>query len=192
MATLEIPEALATLGLHVIPGNGQRRRAADRGIVHAKSQEGLLTWSYTTTLSATLDHPEILVAGLDPFLANSVMTHLVEMISHGGLYEDGSTTEGALHQLTCVFKRMAPTAAAILMPTLGAKPALQLIYPDHRNRLPWDAGHNPSWREVQPLFLADQPLGEIESSFLNAAMHRPLLGDRRHPGQPGLLVKIPR
>jgi hypothetical protein len=198
MATLEITEPLASPGLQIISGSTPRRRSADRGVVHARSQDGLQTWTYTSTLSENFDHPEILVVGLDPFLANSVITHLSEVIASGVVFKDGSTVETALPDLSCVFRRMAPTAAAILMPAVmmlrtAQRPTLQLIYPDQRNRLPWQLGHNPSWRVAQPLFLAGEPLGEIESHFLEAAMHQPLLADRRRqPFVRGELVEMPR
>jgi hypothetical protein len=95
------------------------------------------------------------------------------------VYADGSSIETGLHQLTCVFREMIHAAASILMPALSDRPALQLVYPDHHNRLPWETEHNPSWREVQPLFMADQAPGNVETEFLHAALHHPLLADRR-------------
>ena len=168
----------------MITGNANRRRLADLGIVHTKSQDGLLTWSFTTSLYPGFNHPEILVAGLDPFLVHAVIAHIIELISHGKVFVEGSSTDSALHKLVCVFRQMPAAAAARLMPMLGGRPALQLVYPDNRNHLPWQTGHNPSWREVQPLFMIGAPLGDVECRFLEAAMHRPLLADRRNPEEP--------
>ena len=185
MATLRnTPASTSAPGLQVISGNATRRRQADLGIVHAKSQDGLLTWSYSSALFPSFNHAEILIAGLDPFLANSIISNLVQLISRGKSYAEGSTVENALNHLVCVFRQMPTSAAAKLMPSLGGRPALQLIYPDTRNRLPWQDGHHSSWREVQPLFMIGEPLGQVECRFLEAAMHRPLLADRRRPEQP--------
>jgi hypothetical protein len=188
MSSIEVSaNAAGRTGLRVIAGNSSRRRAEDHGIVHEQSQNGLYTWTYTTALINRFDHPEILVAGLDPFLANSVLAHLTELISHGQVYFEGSSSESALPQLSCVFRSMASFAADILMPSLGGEPALQLIYPDRDNRLPWQSGHRASWRSVQPLFLAGGSLGEAESRFFEAAMHRPLKKERRYTERPELV-----
>ena len=190
MATLrQPPETSPAPALQVITGNANRRRLADRGIVHAKSQDGLLTWSYTTSLYLSFNHPEILVAGLDPFLAQSMITQLLEQISQGRVFAEGSSTDSALHQLLCAFRQMPSVAAARLMPSLGGRSALQLVYPDNRNRLPWQSDYNASWREVQPLFMIGAPLGEVECRFLEAAMNRPLLADRRSPVEPAPMAE---
>lgn len=166
-------------GLRLVPGSSARRRSTDSGIVHARSQDGLLTWSFTTFLTHTHKHPEILVAGLDPFLSNSVLRHLTEMVAHHHVYSRRSSVVDLLPHLTCVFREMAPLAAARLIQGLGTSSALQLIYPDPHNQLPWQPGHNPTWRQVQPLFLANCAVGPLEQQYLDAALKRPLQADRR-------------
>ncbi len=160
----------ASTGLHLISRNAGQRRSPDRGIVHAKSQDGLLTWTYTTRLYATFHHPEVLVAGLDPFLAHSVVSQVVDLVSSGNVYSRRSVSDDLLHHLTCVFRMMSSVAAGRLIPELGTQTALQIVYPDPRNFLPWHVGHNASWRAMQPLFLADHPMGEVEARFLDAAL----------------------
>ena len=166
-------------GLHLVPGSSARRRRTDSGIVHARSQDGLLTWSYTTFLAHTHKHPEVLVAGLDPFLSNSVLRHLSDMVAHQHFYSRRSSVADLLPHLTCVFREMAPLAAARLIQGLGTSPALQLIYPDPHDKLPWQSSHNPSWRQAQPLFLTNCAVGPLEQQYLDAALERPLQNDRR-------------
>ncbi len=166
-------------GLRLISGRSARRRNTDSGIVHARSQDGLLTWSYTTFLAHTHQHPEILVAGLDPFLSNSLLRHITDMVAHHHVYSRRSTIPGLLPHLTCVFRDMEPLAAARLIHGLGVSSALQLIYPDPHNQLPWQSGHNRSWRRAQPLFLTSFAIGPLEQQYLDAALDRPLQADRR-------------
>ena len=178
-------------GLRLIPGNSSKRRSSDHGIVHARSVDGLLTWSYTTFLDHTYRHPEILLAGLDPFLSNSVLRHLTDMVAHQHVYSRRSSVPGLLPNLTCVFRDMEPLAAARLIPNLGTSSALQLIYPDPHNQLPWQSSHNPSWRRAQPLFLINCAIGTLEQQYLDAALERPLQTERRAlSGLRANLIKI--
>ncbi len=179
MFSIDKPDHSPDSGLRLIAGSSAKRRSTDSGIVHARSQDGLLTWSYTTFLSHTYKHPEILVAGLDPFLSNSVLRHLTEMVAHHHVYSRRSSVPELLPHLTCVFRDMEPLAAARLIQGLGVSSALQLIYPDPHNQLPWQSGHNPSWRRAQPLFLTSCAIGPLEQQYLDAALERPLQADRR-------------
>lgn len=151
------------------------RRLATSRIIHAHSEDRLLTWSYTGGLLGSYGHPEFLLTGLDPFLAESVLSQLAERVSFGHIYTEANLQKDLLHQLTCAFREVPADMATVLMPqatnlTSGNSiRALQCIYPDNHNRLPWHLGYNSSWHEVQPLFTAIVPLSKVELNLLRAA-----------------------
>ena len=163
--------------------------AAARRVVHARSEDGLLTWSYTIGLREAYQHPELLITGLDPFLAESVLSQLIEQVAQGHTFHDASSAKDILHRLTCAFRAVPSAMASVLMPVAHATAhaeshvepngdsihVLQCVYPDHKNRLPWHLGYNNSWHEVQPIFNFESPLTRIEINLLQAAsgIHRP-------------------
>ncbi len=150
------------------------RRLATRRIVHAHSTDRLLTWSYTTGLASTYNHPEFLLTGLDPFLAESVLSQLAEQVSLGRVYAEADLEKNLLHRFTCAFREVPANMAAVLMPlAVTSLPTnvrtLQCVYPDNHNRLPWHFGYNTSWHDVQPLFTTVLPLTKVEVNLLRAA-----------------------
>ncbi len=148
---------------------------ATRRVVHAQSEDGLLTWSYTSGLSEAFHHPEFLLTGLDNFLAESVLTQLIALVAKGHVFTETSTERDLLHRLTCAFREVPEAMASILMPIahtgLGGEhvSVLQCIYPDNKNRLPWHFGYNNSWHDVQPIFNFEAPLTKVEINLLQAA-----------------------
>jgi hypothetical protein len=165
----------------LISGKGVRRRSSDRGIVHARSTDASLTWSYTNSLVNGFDHPEVFIAGLDPFLADAVLSHILALVSTGRSFSPNECVEGLLHDFTCAFRDMSASAASLLLNQEREACALQLVYPDHKNRLPWEAGYNRSWRTVQPLFFEGHINGDVEIRFLKAAVDQPEIDERRRP-----------
>ena len=144
-------------------------------IVHARSEDGLLTWSYTAGLREADNHPEFLLTGLDTFLAESVLSLLISQVASGHSFNEATTARDLLHRLTCAFREVPTAMASILMPIADtvhngqALTALQCVYPDNKNRLPWHFGYNNSWHEVQPIFNFESPLTRIEINMLRAA-----------------------
>ena len=151
-----------------------RRLAASR-IVHPHSAERLLTRSYTTALLSSYRHSEFLLTGLDPFLAETVLSRLAEVVSFGRIYSEADLEKDLLHRLTCAFREVPSAMAEVLMPVAHERAegrpihVLQCIYPDNHNRLPWQFGYNTSWHDVQPLFTADFPVTKVERNLLRAA-----------------------
>jgi hypothetical protein len=144
-------------------------------IVHAQSEDGLLTWSYTSGLCEAFSHPEFLLTGLDTFLAESVLNQLMDLVAQGHVFTESSMERDLLHRLTCAFREVPEAMASILMPVVHNRQTghevsvLQCIYPDNKNRLPWHFGYNNSWHEVQPIFNFEAPLTKVEINLLQAA-----------------------
>lgn len=144
-------------------------------VVHARSDDGLLTWSYTAGLRQAYNHPEFLLTGLDTFLAESILTNLIAQVAEGQVFVETTAGRDLLHRLTCAFRYVPAAAASILMPFAdtihNGEPisALQCVYPDNKNRLPWHFGYNNSWHEVQPIFNFESPLTKVAINMLRAA-----------------------
>lgn len=183
MAVIDILSA--TSGPRFIPTSTQQapheplRGLGAPRIVHARSEDGLLTWSYTAGLGEAYNHPEFLLTGLDPFLAESILAHLITQVDRGEVFNETTAASDLLHRLTCAFRYVPAAMASILMPVAmqvadtmqHGKPinALQCVYPDNKNRLPWHLGYNNSWHEGQPIFNFDAPLTRSEIHMLRAA-----------------------
>ena len=171
MAVLNMQSALSSPYLVPAAARGIRTCA----IVHAHSEDGLLTWSYTSGLDPARRHPEFLISGLDPFLAESVLRQLVDRVAQGETFTEVSAERNLLHRLTCAFREVPGAMASILMPLAGSivdgqsPSALQCIYPDHHNRLPWHMGYHASWQETQPIFNFETPLSRSATRVLRAA-----------------------
>jgi hypothetical protein len=177
MAAIDMPSNGASVP-HLVQRRGNvawsRRLAASR-IVHAHSEDRLLTWSYTAGLLGAYGHSEFLLTGLDPFLAESVLSQLAERVSLGRMYSEADLERDLLHRFTCAFREVPPSMAEVLMRAAYEKAngravrVLQCIYPDNHNRLPWHFGYNTSWHDVQPLFTSELPITKVERNLLRAA-----------------------
>ena len=188
MAVVDTQAATPALSApQLVPSSSQRavaRSLTARRIVHARSDDGLLTWSYTAGLREAFNHPEFLLTGLDAFLAESVLSQLIHQVACGQIFTEESSERNLLHRLTCAFKEVPGAMASVLMPSADtihdgrSLSALQCIYPDNKNRLPWHFGYNNSWHEVQPIFNFETPLTRIEINLLRAAA-----GVRCNPAQ---------
>jgi hypothetical protein len=157
------------------PGPNQKNGLFYRRIIHAHSDDGLLKWSYTSGLRESIRHPEFLMTGLDPFLSESVLLQLMEQVFLGHQYSESEQQKDLLHRLTCAFCEVPSSIAHVLMPLAHTivdgqeLRALQVVYPDNHNRLPWHLGYNTSWHEVQPLLTSHMPLTKVELELLRAA-----------------------
>jgi hypothetical protein len=178
MSVVEIdPAQSGSSALELVPQSSALIGQSDSPyrIVHAHSDDGLLTWSYTFGLRESFQHPEFLLTGLDPFLSDSVLTQLAENVVLGHKYSESELQKDLLHRLTCAFCEVPTPMARTLMPLADTLVdgqelrALQVVYPDNHNRLPWHFGYNTSWHEVQPLFTADIELTKVEHALLRSA-----------------------
>ena len=179
MAVVEIDSGQHNASLtRLVTGSGHRRnsrRNLAHRIVHAHSEDGLLTWSYTAGLRDTWNHPEFFLTGLDPYLSTSILEQLCGQVAAGRIYSEVDFQRDLLPRLTCTFREVPFSMAQILMPLAGTiirgkgLRAFQCVYPDHHNRLPWQSGYNTSWHEVQPLFTSEMPLTRVEMTLLRAA-----------------------
>lgn len=104
-------------------------------------------YSYTVGLTA-LDHPELLMAGLDCDSRHYLLNELAVQVRAGRRYRPGDTGSVDMsYDVTLVGPVdadgdfMYPISAVRgIFPDAG--PALQAVFPDGRHRLPWQEGYD--------------------------------------------------
>lgn len=118
-------------------------------------------FAYTVGLSATYDHPEVVIFGLNDDLdfMHRVLVAIEKRIAKGETFSHGDKKTGLLgggH--TCVFARFPKSAyaehlgqAVIHLGGARAFSAVQCIWPDPKKRYPWDP-------KVMVPILARQPV----------------------------------
>lgn len=101
------------------------------------------SWAYTIGFTEHYDHPEVVASNVDPAYLNQ----LADVIREGFHFEDGSRIEGLLRD-PVVFRRVPPELhgpeVAACTRHYGARPfeLLQMVWPDHTGKFPWDKGYS--------------------------------------------------
>jgi hypothetical protein len=125
---------------------------------------GLPVWEYTTGFEETLDHPELVVGGLEFYTAHLVIDPLYHAIRRGEFTAGDGLEWEAVGRPRLVFRavhpaRLSPAYFSIAMyrrQQRGLAPhdlrILQLVLPDDAGKLPWEAGFDPLRRLESPEF----------------------------------------
>jgi hypothetical protein len=122
-------------------------------------------FAYTVGLSRPrFGHPELLVVGLGRDTAQLVLTDLCERVRDGQRLRAGQRVsdlledvDGAALQVELLrvddaaADRPPLSAAARLYGQSGPIEALQVVWPDHNHRFPWEPGYDGAVRAIQPL-----------------------------------------
>lgn len=115
-------------------------------------------FSYSVGLSQ-IGHPEIIVVGLPPDLARSLINGIRQ---DGVIVETGRKYDNIFKGLPAIFVEVTAVnreeclRAASLINTGGIFPALQLVWPDAKGVFPWEHGVDPS------MVLAQQLLDRVD------------------------------
>lgn len=129
-------------------------------------------FNYSVGLLETLDHPEIIVFGLDRGLMHDVMWNMVREIRSGRRFEDPVRYEEVLEGCACAIRPVHGTQHAAYLgyaiwytrwlETRIELRAVQLIWPGKVDGLfPWEPGCAPIVIERQPLlYLPAAPAGD--------------------------------
>jgi len=120
-------------------------------------------WAYSVGLYDRFQHPEIIIFGLKPEVAQWMINELAARIQKGERFEDGATADGFLDgDYICTTRTMADEWRE---PLIGYAtwfyrgcdfPVVQCLWPDMEARPPWSRDFDPKYAPLQPLlYLAD-------------------------------------
>ncbi len=153
--------------------NSDRKLVADVAkfgchIVHG---DGSPMWNYPVGLHESFGNPEIVVIGLQLETAQWVLNECARRMSAGHVFTSKERGFELLEGVECEFREVSPPWVKDLMGYdhwfYGKRnfPALQCVYPDLRNRLPWQEGFDPRFRKRQPLVFSGAEQGPVEERF---------------------------
>jgi hypothetical protein len=125
------------------------------GVVHVGGGEGEPPFAYTVGLPRHYDHPEFVIVGVPPAAART-LNALGDRVRDGEVFRAGDRPEFALPGYTTELIDLDWDESHRNLPVAwrlngGPVDALQLVWPDGADRLPWDAGYSlPD--KAQPLW----------------------------------------
>lgn len=140
-------------------------------ILQIREENGHPGWSFTVGLYDTLGCPELIVIGLKPELAQSVLNECANRLQSGTRFEDGNRANELLANVECEFKKIE---SKWIRQTMGYAvwfygdddfPVLQCVYPDLENHFAWENGFNSKFRNRQPLLFPISLSGQAEHDF---------------------------
>jgi hypothetical protein len=140
-------------------------------IIQVREGDRFPGWSYTIGLSDVLGCPELIVVGLKEGVAHSLLNECARRLQQGLRFEQGSRAQDLLANVACEFRQVEKHW---LRQTMGYAvwfyggdnfSALQCVYPDLNNHLPWDEAFDVNWRDRQPLLFPHSLPSRVEQDF---------------------------
>lgn len=130
----------------------------------ADEGEGGARWrpdyAYSIGFGLTRRWPEAAIFGLSLEHARGALWRLWELERDPAALSDGARLDGVLKDRSVVVRRVSATRfdayfstglkTYVSLAEFGRMRMLQLVYPDHDGRFPWDAGCDPRFRRAQP------------------------------------------
>jgi hypothetical protein len=162
-------------------------------IIQVREGNGFPGWSFTVGLSDVLGVPELIVIGLKNNVAHSLLNECNRRLQEGIRLGDGRRERDLLSNVECEFRRVEERWLRQIMGYAvwfyggDGFQALQCVYPDLRNRFPWDEGFETSWRDRQPLLFPHSLTSRAEEDFWaandsNSSLHDWKFNDQPHTG----------
>ncbi len=133
-------------------------------VVLIPPEEGKPGWAFSIGLFHSFGHPEVVVFGLPLELLGAVVNGVGEEVQAGKRFEAGQEHPDILEGVRCAFR---PVDEGWYRPFLGYArwfyqgsefPALQCLWPDKKQRFPWEPEFNEGWRWAQPLLHESEPV----------------------------------
>lgn len=141
-------------------------------IISVREEGGFPGWCYTVGLTDVLGCPELIVIGLKPDVAHSLLNECAGRLQQGLRLRDGQRAEGLISNVECEFRAIEKrwirqTMGYAVWYNRGDEFAvLQCVYPDLNNRFPWDEeAFDASWRNRQPLLFQHLLNPTVEIDF---------------------------
>ena len=141
---------VATARQNIISGMGWSVIGVPNGL-------GELPFAYTVGLEQRCAHPEILCTGLPGDVSHALLNRAGALVSGGAVFSEGEVRSDLLDDFRCAFRAISPHTVTshmrIAVAVADGRPvtALQLVWSDEAERLPWERGYNPLFRAAQPL-----------------------------------------
>jgi len=105
-------------------------------------------FAFTVGLFQTYEHPELVIVGLPMKAAHGILSTCVARIDEGKSFENGQSRSDILDRFTAAVVEVHKSYyAEYLGSGIGFYesedfPALQIVWPDRNNLLPWQAGYD--------------------------------------------------
>lgn len=114
-----------------------------------------LPFNYTVGL-VELDHPELLVVGMNLEQGHGILSSAVNLIKHDVTFTAGTYSYLVLQGLRVGFVRVLDPLSTEFMMSMahrfyGEVHALQLVWPDRNDRFPWHSDYENEYLTKQPL-----------------------------------------
>ncbi len=126
-------------------------------VVLIPERDGTPGWAFTVGMAKTFGTPELIVVGLNPKVAHSVLNEIGDRIRQGEVFRVGALINGLLEGVTCTVR---PVARKWFEWFVGyaqwyhrGRPfdLWQVMWPDHAGHFPWEPGFSPEWLSLEPL-----------------------------------------
>ncbi len=116
---------------------------------------------YTIGLMHTLDHPEVILFGLDGNVAGKILNEIGEQIRSGRPFDQPGLYEGVLAHFACKMRPVSPRFHTDYLGYAmwhrrhvgqhGTLTAMQCLWPDKAGLFPDEPGFNSEIAHLQPL-----------------------------------------
>lgn len=131
-------------------------------VVGVEADEDGPAFAYSIGLQQTLNHPEIVVLGLnDAETMMYIINTVGEEVRKGSVFENWHESDEILNGYSCMFRKVSAEAYpdyfgyAQWYYRPESFPVLQCVWPDREHRYPWHTGCQPSIRQRQPILADD-------------------------------------
>ena len=127
------------------------------------------SFAFTVGLYQTFTQPEVIITGLPPDRAHTILNLIGEAMRRGERFEEGAMSDEFLEGYPCTFRAVSQSQYPEFLGTAmhfyrGSDfPCLQCVWPDREGRWPWDSDASDGFRAAQPLLTGsiDEPRGSV-------------------------------
>ncbi len=126
-------------------------------IVHVAEDENGPARSYTIGMPYSFDHPEVIVFGLPPEVAEELLDAVADEAADGAKFAADGQHDGLLHGYPVKFFDVPTSCYPRYLETArwahegDSFACLQLVWPDKQGRWPWHEGVREGFAAAQPV-----------------------------------------
>lgn len=137
-------------------------------IISVRAEGELPPFAYSIGIERSLGLPELIVIGLNPALAASVVNACYTQMRSGMSTTPGTRVADLLEGFDCVIGAVSPETYreymgwALWLYQGPAFRALQIIWPTTKGVFPWDPDANAGMRDWQPLLAGDVRAASVD------------------------------